>query len=229
MATWINWSPRQAAAPSEQPPLYVEVHLSAPDKRSYNRNKDRAFKLKGPTTCLRILAPDHKTLRDTLNAKFRELDVEFHPSKETHGEDGVAGLSIESLVDAFEKWDRLGPRLTALGYKTRSDDNGRTTLMLLAKCACANAGESTASVEKVEGGPGGAKGVEQPGGSSLKARRGLAFNSILGLWPREEGVPYSWQSRDVPKWVRSMILQSYKKALEESGVTLPDLEHDLHK
>ena len=29
------------------------------------------------------------------------------PVEETHGEDGVAGLSIEALIDSFEKWDRL--------------------------------------------------------------------------------------------------------------------------
>lgn len=226
MATWFSTPNRQAPpSVSAAAPLWIHVNLSASDKRTYNRSKDKAFKLKATTTSLRFTALDHNALKNALNEKFRGIDCEFHPDEETHAQDGVAGLTIEALVDSFKSWERLGTRLTASGYNCLPDDNGRMTLFLFAKLAGANAGESTASVDKGEqGGSEGSKEVE----STLKLRA-AAFDSVVGLWPRELGLPYSWNSTDVPKWVRSMILLSYSKALKESGVAISNVEVDLTK
>ena len=209
-------APASRAPPRSAAPFWVQVNLSAPGRRIYNKTKDKGSRLKPTTNHLRLLATDHVALRSALERQLCGVDCDFHPDQETLEEDGVVGLSKEALIDSFQNWDRVGPRLTAVGYKLNADSEGRTTLVLYAKITEKSSRASTSSVrvDKDERCSAGVSNATEQNESSLK-KRAEAFDVVVGLWPRDAGCPYSWNSKEVPKWVRDMILQSYRKALRD--------------
>lgn len=216
-------------------PLWVQVNLSVSGKRMYNRSRERASKLKGKTSTLRLSAPDHNALSDSLEREFSGFDCDFHPEAEAGRLVGAVGLSKETLVNSFKEWATLGPRLISLGFEVDIDDRNRGTLIVYAKLDYKNGrgcDESTSSVEKGQvrsGDVSGGEGVFSVDSlaSREKTRVREAFDNVKGLWPRPSGVPNSWNT--VPKWVRDMILVAYKHQFLLLEVKDTNAETDLSK